>query len=258
MSEQRGPVYELYALRYGRSAGTRWPLITSRPSEPIDMAWMVWLAKGDSGCLLIDTGTSDVEGMAVQGITDYVPVEELLPRVGVTAEEIEDLVATHAHWEHGGDVDTFPNARVWIQEREMHYARFLVNERVPEVKALRFKDRQALDRVEEDGRLRMYEGTESPLPGIEARLVGGHTPGSQYVSVPTAKGTAILAGDVAYLYDNLTENLAPWFCIDRVQCESAIREIQQATETPELIIPGHEGKVFDRFPLIEPNIAQIA
>ncbi len=45
-----------------------------------------------------------------------------LERFGVKADSIRDVVVTHLHYDHAGNLDRFPNARFHLQDREMSYA----------------------------------------------------------------------------------------------------------------------------------------
>ncbi len=42
--------------------------------------------------------------------------------IGVDAESVEHVVVTHLHYDHAGNIDKFPKARFYLQEREMAYA----------------------------------------------------------------------------------------------------------------------------------------
>ena len=43
----------------------------------------------------------------------------MLAECGVTPEEVSNIFITHAHFDRMGNLEAFPNATVYIQEREL-------------------------------------------------------------------------------------------------------------------------------------------
>ena len=39
-----------------------------------------------------------------------------------TSNAVTDVIVTHLHYDHAGNLDLLPQARIHIQERELHYA----------------------------------------------------------------------------------------------------------------------------------------
>ena len=54
-------------------------------------------------------------------VKDYLRPDEAVRLVGVSPEEVTDVVISHAHWDHMGGIDLFPKASVWIQQEEYRY-----------------------------------------------------------------------------------------------------------------------------------------
>lgn len=44
---------------------------------------------------------------------------------GVAPENIKTVIMTHLHWDHAGNNGLFQNARFYVQQRELDYARSL-------------------------------------------------------------------------------------------------------------------------------------
>jgi len=53
------------------------------------------------------------------GIEQWISPIRMLDRLGVAAEDVTDIVLTHAHYDHMGSIDKFPNAQILIQKREI-------------------------------------------------------------------------------------------------------------------------------------------
>ncbi|WP_213287272.1 MBL fold metallo-hydrolase [Bradyrhizobium sp. sGM-13] len=47
---------------------------------------------------------------------------ETLGALGINATEVADVILTHLHYDHVGNFDRFPNARLHLQERVLTYA----------------------------------------------------------------------------------------------------------------------------------------
>jgi len=176
------------------------------------------LMKGKGEVILVDTGYDHKEYgkylADLYGVSNFHPAEEVLAECGVKPEDVTTVFITHAHFDHMGGLDLFPNAKFYIQKRELDKwvwamtlgpeFRFIVGAADPNdiVKAVR---------LAKEGRMIVVDGDrEDVLPGIDLHLAADtHTYGSMYVTVRNdgARQSAdswILAGDLAYTYDNFT------------------------------------------------------
>lgn len=176
------------------------------------------LIKGGGETILVDTGYDHVNyGKALAesyGVSNYHGPREVLAECGVAPEDVTTVFVTHAHFDHMGALDHFPNAKFYLQKRELDQwvwaltlgaeYRFLVGGGDPAdiVKAVE---------LARQGRLVLVEGEmEDVLPGIDLHLAADtHTYGCMYVTIRNdgARDSAdkwIFAGDLIYTYDNLT------------------------------------------------------
>lgn len=176
------------------------------------------LVKGKGETILIDTGYDHVAyGKALAdayGVSNYHGPREVLRECGVAPEDVTSVLITHAHFDHMGAIDLFPNAKFYLQKYELDQwvwaltlgkeFRFLVGGGDPAdiVKAVA---------AAKEGRMVLIDGDrEDVLPGIDVHLARDtHTYGSMYVTIRNdgARESAdkwIFAGDLIYTYDNLT------------------------------------------------------
>lgn len=176
------------------------------------------LLKGRGETILIDTGYDHVNyGKALAdayGVSNYHGPAEVLAECGVRPEDVTSVFITHAHFDHMGAIDHFPNAKFYIQRRELDKwvwaltlgkeYRFLVGGGDP-------ADILKAVAAAQEGRMICIDGDQQDvLPGIDVHLASDtHTFGSMYVSIRNDGGrqnedTWIFAGDLIYTYDNLT------------------------------------------------------
>ena len=176
------------------------------------------LIKGKGEVILVDTGYDHKEYgkylADLYGVTNWHPAREVLAECGVTPEDVTTVFITHAHFDHMGGLDLFPNAKFYLQKRELEKwiwaltlgpeFRFLVGAADP-------ADIVKATRLAREGRMILIDGDRSDvLPGIDVHLAADtHTYGSMYVVVRNdgaaqSEDSWILAGDLLYTYDNLT------------------------------------------------------
>ena len=176
------------------------------------------LIKGRGEVILVDTGYDHKEYgkylADLYGVSNWHGPEEVLAECGVQPADVTTVLITHAHFDHMGGLDLFPNAKFYIQKRELDKwvwaltlgpeFRFLVGAADP-------SDIMKAVRLAREGRMIVVDGdSEDVLPGIDLRLAADtHTYGSMYVTIRNEGGRAsqdnwVLAGDLIYTYDNLT------------------------------------------------------
>jgi len=176
------------------------------------------LLKGKGEVILIDTGYDHKEYgkylADLYGVSNYHGPAEVLAECGVTPADVTRVLITHAHFDHMGGLDLFPNATFYIQKRELDKwvwaltlgpeYRFLVGAADP-------ADIMKATRLAREGRMVVVDGdAEDILPGIDLHLAADtHTYGSMYVTIRNdgarnSQDVWVFAGDNIYTYDNLT------------------------------------------------------
>src|SRR5438477_4899581 len=98
--------YEVYALRYATMPRTPYMnYISPDPHETAasDLDYFVWLIRGGGRDILVDTGFNAEEaGLRNRKLT-LNPVDALA-QLGANAESIKDIVVTHMHYDHAGNL----------------------------------------------------------------------------------------------------------------------------------------------------------
>jgi glyoxylase-like metal-dependent hydrolase (beta-lactamase superfamily II) len=206
--------WDVHVIEYARSKDQ--PLVDLvngvPPSLLLDVPFGFVLCQNGERNVLIDTGFlkegGDTEFSDKFGIPYWISPVRMLEEMGVKADEITDIVLSHAHFDHMGGISAFTKARIFIQKREwlswneamalprqFSYLTMIVN---PD------NMRSAFDAAVEH-RLVLVDGDkDNILPGIHVRLGEGHTMGQQFIIVETARGRLVAAGDCVYSRANIT------------------------------------------------------
>jgi glyoxylase-like metal-dependent hydrolase (beta-lactamase superfamily II) len=248
--------YKIYTLYYGkRDATTADYFLDDTANMPIGMGYYLWVATNGEHTVVIDLGYHEDVGQR-RGRTLVRHPAELLDKIQVDPKTVPHAIVTHLHWDHVGGYALFPNARLYLQERELH---FWTSSQLPEWQSsLEEEELVAVVRLHFRGRVGLCNGSQEIVPGITVHHVGGHTMGSQIVQVETARGTAVVASDAAKLYRNFTEEIPQPRSHNVTDQISGYTLIKRLASAEDLIIPGHDPEAMRRLPLCADGIALLA
>jgi glyoxylase-like metal-dependent hydrolase (beta-lactamase superfamily II) len=245
--------YKIYTLYYGkRDATTADYFLDDTSNMPIGMGYYLWVASNDEHTVVIDLGYHEDAGER-RGRTLVRHPAELLDKIQVDPKTVQHAIVTHLHWDHVGGYALFPNARFYLQERELH---FWTSSHLAEWQSsLEEEELVAVVRLHFHGRVGLCDGWQEIVPGIAVHHVGGHTMGSQIVQVETARGSAVVASDAAKLYRNFVEEIPQSRSHSVTDQMNGYALIKRLASTENLIIPGHDPEVMHRLPLRADGIA---
>ncbi len=252
MTPDGGEQFAVYAVRFAhRDASLRGEhFYRGDPcgdhSLPID--YFVWAAVSRDVVVLVDAGFT-AETAARRGGRQYLrsPVDTLRS-LGVDPAAVGHLVITHLHYDHVGHVADFPAAEVLLQRAEYDFWTSPMAERGEYPHLTEPADLAYLGEQLRTGRLKLVEGERTVVPGITLHHVGGHTPGLQVVRVATARGHVVLASDATHFYENIEAD-RPYSIVDHLpSMYVAFDTVRELADGDDLVVPGHDPLVLDRFP----------
>jgi glyoxylase-like metal-dependent hydrolase (beta-lactamase superfamily II) len=255
------PVYEVYAVRYARLLG--YPVESlvqgADPKRKLDLAMTVWVLKGpDNRTVLVDTGFYRPEILKRKDVADYTRPDKALERLGISAEQVTDVVITHMHWDHADGVDLFPKAQVWIQKKEYDHSAGADRKVAANDDGTLPSHYEAMIKLRHEGRVRLVDGDAKEIvAGVTVYTGGKHTFESQYVGVNTRSGVMVIASDNLYLYENLDKHVPIAQTVDAKSNLAAQDRMKALASSPRLIIPGHDPEVFVRFPKPGNGVARL-
>jgi N-acyl homoserine lactone hydrolase len=175
------------------------------------------LIKGNGHTAMVDVGYNHKDYGGVLGnrfgVENWHSPRDVLAECGVSPQEVDTVFITHAHFDHMGNTDDFPNATFYIQERELSKwiwamslpprMRWMMGAVDPAdiLRAVDLTNQQRLVVVDGD--------RDNVLPGIDLRAAhDSHTFGSQWIHVRNdglspSSNSWVLAGDLVYVFENL-------------------------------------------------------
>jgi len=258
-----GPTYEVFACKYGGTivrslAVSMW---NTGWDEQGPINYYVWAIKGPGELILVDTGPSPAEA-AARKVPNFTNSVDVLARMGAKADTVTKVVISHMHWDHVGNVDAylkaFPRAKFYVQKRELEFAaRNPVAQRKPVSILFDAAASRRLAEAAGTDRVVVLDGDATIAPGVELLLAPGHTLGLQATRVPTAKGPAIVASDLAHVFRGMKEDTGSTFVMDMPAWIQSFDKVK-ARAALDLIFPGHDVQMAQGYPKAFDDVTRLA
>ncbi len=247
------PEYEVFALHYAdRDARRADHFIGGDPHDaPMPMAYYIWVIRGEGRVVVVDCGFTAEVG-ARRGRTVSQTPAEVLGLLEIDPDTVPDLVLTHLHYDHVGNLDVFPSATFHLQEPELHFA---VGRHIRHAflrAAFEVEDVVSLVRLNYAGRVRLHTGVFELYPGITLFPAPGHSAGLQFVQVNTRRGMVVLASDVSHFYENMETGRPFTLVVDVPATLDGYERARAAAASADHVIPGHDPLVMRRYPAPSP------
>lgn len=256
------PDFRVFAVRYAHREGVAPGEVFHHAAEgdsATAMDYYVWLVTGSAGSFLVDTGF----GRAIarqRGRLDCLLGDPLdtLAALGAPAAGLDDVILTHLHFDHCGELSRFPAARFWVQQRELAFWAGPYAHRPSFRRVVMPEDLTAVVELNLAGRIRSVDSEDIVAPGLSVHHVGGHTAGMQVVRVETGRGVLVLASDASHYYANLDSD-RPYSALDSVSgAHAAFDRLRALAGRDAHIVPGHDPEVMRRYPSPSPELAGLA
>ena len=174
----------LYCLRYAQSVlPESMALYGGAKEKVIPISFAIFLIKSKNKNILVDAGCDTMPGFVMKSF--YSPAF-VLRQVGLSADEITDVIITHAHHDHIEALKHFKNAVVHITEEEYSSGKKYI-----------------------PNNLRVNLLNETSVIDNQIKVIkwGGHSIGSAIVEITVNNTAHILAGDECYINNCITNRI---------------------------------------------------
>lgn len=241
--------WEVHAVKYAdRNARVRGDsfIFDDNHDAPHAMDYFMWLLRKGDEVILVDTGYDDAEAASRDRPIRLDPRSALAP-LGVTPEDIGQVIVTHLHYDHAGGLHLFPNATLYMQAAEMAYATGPCM--CHDTLRMPFSAGHVCEAVRRlyAGKVVFHEGAAEIADGVTVHRIGGHSRGLQSVRVRTRSGWMVLASDATHYYENVFARKPFPIVVDLQDMLDGFDTLLRLASRPELIIPGHDPLVRDYF-----------
>ncbi|MGM0556502.1 MAG: MBL fold metallo-hydrolase [Myxococcota bacterium] len=258
MSEDQRPlkVTPLLEANFGLDGGAMFGIIprplwerTNPPDDNnrIQMACRCLLVEYESRNVLVDVGIGTKWSEKERGIYKIHNQDDCLSDgldgFDLAAEDIDDVILTHLHFDHAGGVSefaedgeavraVFPNATHWVQRRNWAWAQ---NPSARDAGSFRKIDFSFFG---DDGAppLELIDGIDEPLPGIEVLPYHGHTFGMQVVKITTEHHTFAYLADLIPTTSHMRDPYVMGYDIQPLQTVEEKREVLYHAQRDDWIL----------------------
>ena len=150
-------------------------------SRPID--FIIYLIETEDRRILVDAGCDTMPDFDMK---NFISPIAALKDLGISTDDITDLIITHAHHDHIECAKYFDRSTIHIQKHEY-------------TKGARY--------LPADAHVNIFEEGYSVCDGVRVICIGGHTSGSCIVEVEAGKNLYVIVGDECYSYECLERRI---------------------------------------------------
>ncbi|MBZ0189139.1 MAG: MBL fold metallo-hydrolase [Candidatus Obscuribacterales bacterium] len=232
------------------------------------------LVETPSHRVLVETGMGDRwsrkerERYAVETLVE---TGNMLSSLNLSNDDIDAVIISHLHFDHAGGATrlvngalepTFKNAKYYIQKGEWDFAH---NCNARAVASYRMDD---IEPLQKHGVLELIEGDTEVVPGVWARVTGGHTKHHQIVCFESGDSKGVFFADIMPTKCHVQP---PWVMgydhYPLTSCDIKSEWLKRAADENWLVVFDHEPGVpwghvvlnekgrFDFEPLLENTLA---
>lgn len=175
---------EILTLKYGESVLPESMIFEGGDKNAVrPITFTVYLVRTDSQNILIDAGCVTMPGFEMK---NFIGPIKALESVGLSPDDITDLVITHAHHDHAECAEYYKNANVFIQRDEYE-------------KASKY--------LGESTKIHLFDNEVKIADGVRAIKIGGHSKGSCIVEICDNGTIYVVTGDECYLKECIKKRI---------------------------------------------------
>jgi glyoxylase-like metal-dependent hydrolase (beta-lactamase superfamily II) len=183
---------KIYAVKYGVSEfPEKFIFYREKSQEKLPFCWLFYYIEYNDKKILVDTGFNNEKLVKMFEIRDFADPVSILSENGIKAETITDVIITHAHFDHIGNADKFPEARIIIHKKELESI----------IKRNGLNDVRKY--LKGNAKVITFENSISLYDFFRIQAIGGHTEGSSVVYFRYMNKDYCFTGDETYLFDNI-------------------------------------------------------
>lgn len=174
----------VYSLKYAESFLSEIMVFDGgKQGKQIPISFVIYLIKSDKRNILVDAGCNTMPGFKMK---KYYSPAFVLRQIGLSTDDITDVIITHSHHDHIETVKYFKNAMIYISKSEYESGR---------------------NYIPKNFEISVFENELVINPQVKILEWGGHSKGSSIVEIKTENSIHILAGDECYTNGNIEKRI---------------------------------------------------
>ena len=252
--------WSIYGIRHATNENRRRGqnfILEDDPAGSQVLDFYSWVLVREGRAIIVDTGM-DPEKAAKHGHKHLLSPVRALAALGVDAAMADTVILTHAHYDHLGYLDAFPNARFHMQAEEMAYIAGPWMEKSWFRRAYEPDDIVRLVHLLHGGRLSLHGRDVHIADGVSVHWVGGHCAGQEVVRVRTGRGWVVLASDALHYYEEYERNIPFAVAFNLSDMIAAHDRIRALADSDDHVLPAHDPLIADIYPTGSiPNIFRL-
>lgn len=243
--------YEVLAIRYGQWMTSKEHCYYryrtyGEPDAELQMDFFFWLIRGNGRTILVDVGYSQEAVDTRPGRERFIGARAAVAAVGTDPDSVTDIIVTHLHYDHTGNLPEFPDARLVIQRAEVEFWNSAYVVQPPLATSAEPAElRYVADKLA-GGEVELLDGSAELAAGIRVVAVGGHTPGQQIVVIDNAT-PVVLASDALHFYEEMEQDRIFDIFSDLRDMYEGYATLRRMRDEGMTVVAGHDPVVMERF-----------
>lgn len=250
--------FEIIAVRYGTRQTLKSEIyfdyaVYGEPDGDAVMDYFFWIIRDGHETIVVDTGFSVASGARL-GRSFAITPAAALARLGINPATVRDVILTHAHYDHTGNIALFPNARIIMSRAEFDFITGPFANRPLFTKVMDAQDNALIVHLHAEGRVTLVGQRQVFRPGIELIVLPGHSPGQIALVIQSINGPVILSSDAVHYYEEVELDRPFAIMSGMLEMFQSLAAIRQWMTAPgAVLVPGHDPEVMRRFAPLDPN-----
>ena len=190
--------------------------------------------------ILVDTGipagtpeeSPDENSLAFTG-KDICSYMEAFAALGYKPEQVTKILLTHRHADHSGELRSFPNAKIYVNEEELSADEL---QGLPNLVPVKFTD----------GAYYNFPESQKIRDGVTFIKAKGHTNGNSIVIVEQDGLFYMIHGDITYVDEALYENKLSVVFDDRPAARETLNRVREFIQShPTVYVSTHSPQGYE-------------
>lgn len=182
------------------------------------------LVRTTDGNVLLDTGAGPIPEKLQKHYTVQRDsnLSDSLAKEGLVPDDISVVINTHLHFDHAGNNPLFPKAELFVQKKELEFAR----------NPPKFMRGGYIREFFETPNLKTVEGQKEIVKGLTVVPTPGHTMGHQSIMIEIGNDMYVYTGDVSPVKENWETGLPVGILIDVMAAVDSLERMKATGAKP--------------------------